>query len=270
MNVPEPTSTALLATGFLFHPRRRRGAAAASRHALRDEKSGPDKGSETFFSCSAVMLQIGLADEAQLRGDGVSKLHFGRKTRNPRHDPQPVGRSSTPVRLSLDVSGTSPLRIHPMHRKTFSPGDIIFRQGDRSEEAYWIVSGKVEISIDTPAGPDVLTTLDEGEIFGEMGMIDDQPRSATARVMTPTEVDVIDVADFQQQIVRREDRLMRYLDTLFDRLRTTNALLRTHLGKRWAEARLASGPPAERFHEVIPTLTILSTEASAGLYPDGA
>jgi hypothetical protein len=156
-----------------------------------------------------------------------------------------------------------------MHRKTFSPGDIIFRQGDKSEEAYWIVSGKVEISIDTPAGPSVLTTLDEGEIFGEMGMIDDQPRSATARVVTPTEVDVINVADFQQQIVHREDRLMRYLDTVFDRLRTTNALLRTHLGKGWAEARLASGPPAERFREVAPTLTILSTEASAGLYPDG-
>ena len=156
-----------------------------------------------------------------------------------------------------------------MHRKTFSPGDIIFRQGDKSEEAYWIVSGKVEISIETPAGPDVLTTLDEGEIFGEMGMIDDQPRSATARVVAPTEVDVIDVADFQQQIVRREDRLMRYLDALFDRLRTANALLRSQLGKRWAEARLASGPPADRFHEEIPSLTILSTEASAGLYPEG-
>jgi len=156
-----------------------------------------------------------------------------------------------------------------MHRKTFSPGDIVFCQGDKSEEAYWIVSGKVEISIDTPAGPSILTTLDEGEIFGEMGMIDDQPRSATARVVAPTEVEVIDVADFQQQIVRREDRLMRYLDALFDRLRTANALLRVHLGKRWAEARLASGPPAERFQEVIPALTILSTEASAHLYPDG-
>jgi CRP/FNR family cyclic AMP-dependent transcriptional regulator len=156
-----------------------------------------------------------------------------------------------------------------MHGKTFSPGDIIFRQGDKSEEAYLIVSGKVEISIETPAGPDILTTLDEGEIFGEMGMIDEQPRAATARVLAPTEVQVIDVADFQQEIVRREDRLMRYLDTLFDRLRTTNALLRAHLGERWAEARFASGPPADRFHEVIPTLTILSTETSAGLYPEG-
>ena len=189
-----------------------------------------------------------------------------RRERSRAHVPRQRRTVTALVCLSLDASGTSPT-IHPMHRKTFSPGDIIFRQGDKSEEAYWIVSGKVEISIETPAGPDVLTTLDEGEIFGEMGMIDDQPRAATARVMAPTEVEVIDVADFQQQIVRREDRLMRYLDTLFDRLRTTNALLRAHLGKRWAEARLASGPPADRFHEVIPTLTILSTETSAGLYP---
>lgn len=156
-----------------------------------------------------------------------------------------------------------------MHRQKFNPGDIIFQQGDKSEQAYWILSGKVEISIETPAGRDILTTLYEGEVFGEMGMIDDQPRAATARVIAPTEVEVIDVADFQEQIVRREDRLMRYLDTIFDRLRTTNSLLRNHLGKRWVETRLASGPPASEFHEEIPSLTILSTESSASLYPEG-
>lgn len=154
-----------------------------------------------------------------------------------------------------------------MHRKTFAPGDIIFRQGDKSEEAFWIVSGKVEISIDTPAGPAVLSVLDEGEIFGEMGMIDDQPRAATARATAAAELDAIDETEFLEQIVRREDRLMRYLDTLFDRLRTTDALLRAHLGKRWVDARLASGPPLDRLQEVIPALTILSTERSASLYP---
>jgi CRP/FNR family cyclic AMP-dependent transcriptional regulator len=143
-----------------------------------------------------------------------------------------------------------------MHRKTFAPGEIIFQQGDKTEEAYWILSGKVEISIETPSGRDVLTTLYEGEIFGEMGMIDDKPRTATARVIAPTEVEVIDVADFQEQILRREDRLMRYLSSVFDRLRTADAQLHAHLGKRWAEARLASGPPADRIHEEIPTLTM--------------
>jgi CRP/FNR family cyclic AMP-dependent transcriptional regulator len=157
-----------------------------------------------------------------------------------------------------------------MHHKTFSPGDIIFREGDESEEAFWVVSGKVEISMETADGPKVLTTLSDGEIFGEMGMIDDQPRSATARAVTITEVEVINEADFQQEIVRRENRLMPYLDTLFDRLRTANAHLRAHFGKTWREPRLDStSAPPNPSHEVLDTLTVLSAETSAALYPEG-
>lgn len=156
-----------------------------------------------------------------------------------------------------------------MERASFSPGDIIFRQGDKSEQAYWILSGKVEISIETPAGREVLTTLQEGELFGEMGMIDDLPREATARAVAPTEVEVIQVSDFREQIIRKEDRLMRYLDTLFDRLRHTNALLRKHLGNRWAEGPPATGPLSNRSQDVVPPLTIFPADPSAGLYPDG-
>lgn len=145
----------------------------------------------------------------------------------------------------------------------------MFRQGDQSDEAYWILSGKIEISIESPAGREILSTLDDGEIFGEMGMIDDRPREATARALALTEIEVITLCDFREQIVRQEDRLMRYLDTLFDRLRTTNALLRAQLGKRWADARLASGPPVDRIHETLPDIRILSTEASAGMFPNG-
>ena len=156
-----------------------------------------------------------------------------------------------------------------MQRKSFAPGEVVFRQGDQSDEAYWIVSGKIEISIETPAGREILSTLDDGEIFGEMGMIDDRPREATARALIPTELEVITLGDFREQLVRHEDRLMRYLDALFDRLRTTNALLRTQLGKHWTEARMASGPPVDRIEETLPPITVLSTEASAGMFPNG-
>lgn len=155
-----------------------------------------------------------------------------------------------------------------MHHKTFPSGEVIFREGDESDEAYWIISGKVEISIETPAGPSVLTTLDAGEIFGEMGMIDDAPRTATARTVAETEVEVINEADFHAQIVCREDRVMPYLDTLFDRLRTTNALLRTHLSKTWRESQSASAP-LNPSHEELKPVTILPTAASAARHPAG-
>lgn len=161
-----------------------------------------------------------------------------------------------------------------MHRKTFSPGELIFREGDESHAAYWIIKGKVEISIETPSGRSILTTLDEGEIFGEMGMIDDQPRAATARALVETEVDVIDEAAFRDEVLRKESRLMPYLDTLFERLRTTNALLQAQLGKGRAEAPLASALKAEPEVAATPyawpdAVTLTSTEASSVYHPGG-
>ena len=129
-----------------------------------------------------------------------------------------------------------------MHRTTFQPGETIFREGDESEEAFWIVSGKVEISIATPQGPSILTTLDGGEIFGEMGMIDDEPRAATARALTTTVVEVINEADFRDEVLRKEDRLLPYLDTLFERLRVTSALLHAQLGKASPKHRSPASP----------------------------
>src|SRR5882672_3871750 len=119
-----------------------------------------------------------------------------------------------------------------MHRTTFEPGQLIFREGDESRDAYWILSGKVEISIETPQGRSVLTILEEGEIFGEMGMIDDLPRTASARALTATEVDVVNERDFHYEVLRDEARLLPYLDALFERLRSTNAMLRAELAKR--------------------------------------
>jgi hypothetical protein len=162
-----------------------------------------------------------------------------------------------------------------MPRKSFSAGDTIFHQGDESEEAYWIVSGSVEISIETPQGRSVLTTLEAGEIFGEMGIIDDEPRAATAKALTPTEVDVVSEADFATEVLRNEQRLLPYLETLFERLRTSAALLRAEIAhhapaaepRPHAETRLAY---AGALAPIAPTtLTLEATAKSAELLRGG-
>jgi hypothetical protein len=107
------------------------------------------------------------------------------------------------------------------------PADaIIFREGDKSNEAYYVVSGNVEISIDTEHGPHTLANLGPGEIFGEMGMINDRPRSATAKATESTMVEIVDESVFESQILQRPDRLHTYLATLFERLRKTDLQLR--------------------------------------------
>lgn len=167
--------------------------------------------------------------------------------------------------------------LRSMHRKTFQPGELIFREGDEAHDAYWIISGRVEISIETPQGPSVLTTLEEGEIFGEMGMIDDLPRAASARATTATEVDVVNERDFHNEVLRDEARLLPYLDTLFERLRSANAMLRAELAKRRTSdlvaprvGRYGVGVPASTTPVAKPNaITIASTERSASFHPDG-
>ena len=164
-----------------------------------------------------------------------------------------------------------------MHRKTFEAGEVIFREGDDSNEAYWILTGKVEISIETPQGRSILTTLDEGEIFGEMGMVDDQPRAASARALGRTEVEVINEADFQDEVLRKEARLFPYIATLFERLRMTTALLESEMAKgrgtgaaRGGGAEALAARPVPSSGTTVPATVVLeSTERSAALHPEG-
>lgn len=114
-----------------------------------------------------------------------------------------------------------------MATEHFTRGQVIFREGDKSQEAYFIVSGLVEITINTSHGVQSLARIGPGEVFGEMGMIMDRPRSATATALESTAVETITEGEFEQQIIQRPDRLHVYLATLFERIRKTDLLLTT-------------------------------------------
>lgn len=120
-----------------------------------------------------------------------------------------------------------PISSAIMATEHFQRGQVIFRENDKSKEAYFIVSGLVEISINTAHGVQSLAQIGPGEIFGEMGMIMDRPRSATATALENTTLETIAEAEFEQQIIQRSDRLHVYLATLFERIRRTDLLLTT-------------------------------------------
>ena len=64
----------------------------------------------------------------------------------------------------------------------YAAGEIIFRQGYPGDHAYIIQSGEVEILHEEADGSHtLLATLGVGEMFGELAVMDDAPRSATAR-----------------------------------------------------------------------------------------
>lgn len=78
------------------------------------------------------------------------------------------------------------------HQKTYNAGDVIIREGEPSEELYVVQKGMVEVVVpygaiaDIPGSPELtpVVQLGEGQIFGEMGLVDRGSRSATIRALT--------------------------------------------------------------------------------------
>ena len=103
--------------------------------------------------------------------------------------------------------------------RTFAAGEEIFRIGDRGRHAYFIESGKVEISIPKNCDEVVIAELGIGEIFGEMSMIDDAPRSATVTTTVETEVIEIQRSRFIQPLKSSDPMMDLLLRVILARFR---------------------------------------------------
>jgi CRP/FNR family cyclic AMP-dependent transcriptional regulator len=87
-----------------------------------------------------------------------------------------------------------------IRRQAYTKDQIIFKEGAAPGEVYLIKSGAVEISKQGAEGKIVLATLGKNEIFGEMALIDQQPRSASARAIEPTECFVLTKLIFEEKL----------------------------------------------------------------------
>ncbi len=104
----------------------------------------------------------------------------------------------------------------------FKNNDVVMKEGDRGEELYIVLSGKVKVV----RGGAQLATLEPGEHVGEMALIRSQPRSATVVSDGESELMVIRRADFFE-ILRKEHQLAvkllwQFLGVLADRLAETS------------------------------------------------
>ncbi len=121
-------------------------------------------------------------------------------------------------------------------------GFVFFRQGDTSQEVYHILSGAVDISLATPNGPVSLANLGPGDVFGEMAMIDERPRSATAIAAVPSEVELLSPEDFESIVLNEPARLRPYLASFFERLRNANSRLELALRPPKPGPTVPAGP----------------------------
>ena len=107
--------------------------------------------------------------------------------------------------------------------KTFKCGDIIFRQGDPGDCMYDIQSGQVDIYVDFGGNNEKkIAQLMNGELFGEMGILDDSPRSATAVAGADnTEVISITKKEFGMYFTKEPVKILYLMQQMSDRLRDT-------------------------------------------------
>jgi CRP/FNR family cyclic AMP-dependent transcriptional regulator len=105
--------------------------------------------------------------------------------------------------------------------RSFQAGDVIFKEGDRGEEFFVIRSGKAAVRL----GNRTLEELGEGEIFGEMALIDAEPRSAT--VIAETDVVAVPVGEKQFLFMTSEAPYfaLSLMRVLVQRLRAANKAL---------------------------------------------
>ena len=125
------------------------------------------------------------------------------------------------------VGGAEPATVQEVVDRVewcrLAAGDVLFEQGDPSDAAYFVVSGRLRVTMRHDGGrTEVLTELGRGAVVGELGLLDDAPRSATVRAV-------------------RDATLARFGAELFEQMVTTSPALMLHV-TRGVLSRVLRGP----------------------------
>ena len=107
----------------------------------------------------------------------------------------------------------------------FESGEVVFEAGSPSDSAYLVEKGKFEVSRLCNGQKQVIGILKEKDIFGEMGIIDSQPRSATATALEKSKVSLITQECFHSMEITNPEALMPLLRVLPARIRDSIKLL---------------------------------------------
>jgi CRP/FNR family cyclic AMP-dependent transcriptional regulator len=124
-----------------------------------------------------------------------------------------------PIFEMLDDDSLRPLTRVAMLR-TVPRHTVVLHAGDRTDNIYFVISGALKVQVSDEEGREViLSMLGPGELFGEMGVLDDHPRSATVLAVETSEVVMIGQEEFKRCLAENPEVSLFIMRNLTRRLR---------------------------------------------------
>lgn len=107
--------------------------------------------------------------------------------------------------------------------RRYPKGSYLFFENEEGNSLYIVASGLIKIYKSDKTGRiKTLAYLKEGDFFGEMAMLDEQKRSASASVLEEADVLILNRSDFQREILNKPLLALRLLQALSSRLRSAD------------------------------------------------
>src|SRR5215471_10196576 len=128
--------------------------------------------------------------------------------------------------------GKNPYEKYIVHHQM---GEIIFSEGDIGTDMYIVQAGTVELLKAIGGETRVLSTLERGDFFGEMSVLEDVPRTASARAKSDVELVRINGATFDAMLKSNTEIAVRMMRKLSRRLREVTTMLEESLGRQVPE-----------------------------------
>lgn len=124
------------------------------------------------------------------------------------------------------------LLAEAVDQRSLPVGAVLFKAGDPGQAMFVVMTGSVEISVTDHAGQKiVLSICEKGDAFGELAMLDEGPRSATATALEPCELIEVDREDLLLLVKKRPEAALHLLGAMGAMTRKADSLLRARVAR---------------------------------------
>src|ERR1700693_1122895 len=138
----------------------------------------------------------------------------------------------------------------------YAAGETIFNHGDPGHALYIIRAGEVEIYVKNDQGEKiVLETSKPGDVFGEISLLDNGPRTAWVAAITHVEVLRLDREHFEDYVRQYTPAALNLLSVAARRLRKSDEVIRRTVSRNVNDVAAEQGTIITRFSDAVPALT---------------